>query len=89
MNIDEIIERERKYSSAATTIERTFQFNEPELRALLNEAVEPYLQIAFAKGAMFNAPCFVCGYNGSGYFDPKSHPCATKHHAAIAAAEGK
>ncbi len=35
---------------------------------------------AFRHGAMLVAPCFCCGYNGSGYFDPQAHDCASRHH---------
>lgn len=42
--------------------------------------------LLFASGAMTEAPCFSCGYNGAGYFQPKTHPCAARHHAAIDAA---
>lgn len=34
----------------------------------------------FAAGAMEQAPCFCCGYNGPGYYQPGSHPCAKRHH---------
>jgi hypothetical protein len=34
----------------------------------------------FRLGAMKEAPCFLCGYNGEGYFDPRKHKCAAKHH---------
>lgn len=34
----------------------------------------------FVLGAMKEAPCFFCGYNGPGYFQPKTHPCAERHH---------
>lgn len=34
----------------------------------------------FELGEMQNAPCFVCGYNGPGYFQPGEHPCAKRHH---------
>jgi|GEM_PF-6082612 len=34
----------------------------------------------FEMGAMEKPPCFVCGYNGPGYFQPDKHPCAEKHH---------
>jgi hypothetical protein len=27
------------------------------------------------------APCFICGYNGAGYFKPSTHPCAARYHA--------
>ncbi len=36
----------------------------------------------FALGAMCEAPCFCCGYNGRGYYQPSSHPCAARHHLA-------
>jgi hypothetical protein len=36
--------------------------------------------LLFELGAMNNSPCFKCGYNGSGYFNPTIHACATKHH---------
>jgi len=32
------------------------------------------------------APCYLCGYNGEGYYQPKTHPCAVRYHAQI---EGK
>ncbi len=27
-----------------------------------------------------NAPCYICGYNGPGYFQPATHSCAKKYH---------
>ena len=36
--------------------------------------------VAFRHGAMLAAPCFCCGYNGSGYFNPLTHECASRHH---------
>ena len=29
------------------------------------------------------APCYMCGYNGPGYYKPDKHPCAAKYHAAL------
>ncbi len=26
------------------------------------------------------APCYLCGYNGHGYFQPQTHPCAAVFH---------
>jgi len=37
----------------------------------------------FALDAMSDPPCFVCGYNGSGYFQPETHPCAERHHRLL------
>lgn len=34
----------------------------------------------FQLGEMNNPPCFNCGYNGEGYFNPKHHLCAEQHH---------
>jgi hypothetical protein len=33
-------------------------------------------------GAMNEPPCFICGYNGEGYYNESKHPCATLHHEA-------
>lgn len=34
----------------------------------------------FALGAMDEPPCFCCGYNGPGYYQPNVHKCAERHH---------
>lgn len=34
-----------------------------------------------------NPPCYLCGYNGPGYFQPEQHKCAAYYHAAIKAIE--
>jgi hypothetical protein len=34
----------------------------------------------FAIGAMEEPPCFCCGYNGHGYYNPAQHACAARHH---------
>lgn len=34
----------------------------------------------FVAGRMEQAPCFVCGYNGPGYYQPGQHRCAARHH---------
>ena len=50
-----------------------------ELREIA-ERVESYVDKLFSLGAMEEAPCFVCGYNGPGYYQPNKHPCAERHH---------
>lgn len=30
-----------------------------------------------------SAPCYICGHNGGGYYQPRTHPCAALYHAAI------
>jgi hypothetical protein len=42
--------------------------------------VQRLRELLFERGAMEDAPCFCCGYNGPGYFQPDQHPCAAKHH---------
>ena len=37
--------------------------------------------LLFKRGQMTEPPCFVCGYNGEGYYNPTKHPCAAHHHA--------
>lgn len=34
----------------------------------------------FELGAMNSPPCFKCGFNGAGYYQPDIHPCAKLHH---------
>jgi hypothetical protein len=34
----------------------------------------------FMIGEMKNPPCFCCGYNSVGYFNPDIHPCAERHY---------
>lgn len=53
-------------------------------RALIAEAavaMQTYEDMLFARGGMDDAPCFCCGYNGRGYYQPDTHPCAKRHHA--------
>ena len=35
-----------------------------------------------------NAPCPCCDYNGPGYYQPETHPCAAMYHAAVAKRTG-
>lgn len=30
-----------------------------------------------------SAPCYLCGYNGEGYFQPTTHPCAKEYHGHV------
>lgn len=42
--------------------------------------------LLFERGEMAESlPCFCCGYNGPGYYQPDTHPCAARHHALFAA----
>ena len=52
-----------------------------ELYELSEERAKELEDQLFTLGAMKNAPCFCCGYNGPGYFQPDQHPCAKRHHA--------
>ena len=61
----------------------------PSYVAGLNERIKVLEDALFSKGAMFDAPCFCCGYNGPHYFDPRIHGCALRHHALAKALEVK
>jgi hypothetical protein len=37
----------------------------------------------FRRGAMEDPPCFCCGYNGPGYYQPATHECAKRHHGLV------
>jgi hypothetical protein len=43
-------------------------------------AIERLENMLLKLGAMRKAPCFICGYNGPGYFQPDHHACAERHH---------
>lgn len=68
----------------AVTVEEEWD-NEVVPNALRSLAaqVEALQELLFERGAMEDAPCFVCGYNGQGYFQPDKHACAARHHEAI------
>ena len=50
-----------------------------ELKDLRAE-IERLRDLLFARSAMNEPPCFCCGYNGQGYYQPSTHPCAERHH---------
>ena len=52
-----------------------------EARAQPAAPVLPIDVVRFAQ----SPPCYICGYNGVGYFSPATHPCAEKYHAAMGA----
>lgn len=37
----------------------------------------------FELGEMARAPCFCCGYNGPGYYQPEQHACAERYHRLV------
>ena len=45
----------------------------PQQPAVVDGAVD--------KARFKRAPCYLCGYNGPGYYQPDTHPCAAKYHA--------
>ena len=49
-------------------------------RDILKARVRVLEDRLFALGEMENSPCFCCGYNGAGYFNPEQHPCAKRYH---------
>ena len=68
--------------SKAKVLERELA-NAKEKIERLEKDKERYAGAAFKAGAMHKAPCFYCGYNGEGYYQPNKHPCAERHHAAM------
>lgn len=57
----------------------SYQDSEQAARAAYKHAQEMEDRL-FALGAMEEAPCFCCGYNGPGYYQPEQHACAARHH---------
>ena len=40
-------------------------------------------KLAMSTHLFEEAPCFLCGYNGPGYYQPEQHPCAALYHEAM------
>jgi len=49
------------------------------LASTIEERLLRYEKMLFEMGAMNKPPCFKCGYNGPGYFQPEIHKCAEQH----------
>jgi hypothetical protein len=47
--------------------------------ARLREKIRRRDILLFQHGAMLEAPCFRCGYNAVGYYQPRYHKCAELH----------
>jgi hypothetical protein len=50
----------------------------PEYRIAALEAENERLRAAIPPDAWKKAPCCICGYNGPGYYQPETHPCAAR-----------
>jgi hypothetical protein len=57
---------------------------EPHMLEQAADYMERLEDMLFERGAMEEAPCFCCGYNGPGYFQPDKHKCAERHHRLTA-----
>ena len=53
--------------------------SEPE-RVVISRPGSP--PTPFNVGRFEESPCYICGYHGSGYFQPDTHPCAIAYHQA-------
>jgi len=62
---------------AGSDIRETLMACARELEAALAQQPAAVDRARFRK-----APCYLCGYNGAGYFQPETHPCAALYHAA-------
>lgn len=51
------------------------------LNAAHEKAVQEALLDVMTVELFEKAPCYVCGYNSEGYYQPDIHPCAKKYHA--------
>lgn len=63
-----------------------FVMNPAGLTDELRAEIKRLQDLLFARGAMAEAPCFCCGYNGPGYFQVEAHPCAERHLLAMSEA---
>jgi len=56
-----------------------------DLRSLLRESADQIELLAeklLNSGAFNEPPCFLCGYDGEGYYQSATHHCAAKYQAA-------
>lgn len=53
-----------------------------ELAIAMRTAALAQQPAAVDRARFRKAPCYLCGYNGPGYFQPETHPCASLYHAA-------
>jgi hypothetical protein len=60
------------------SLQASLKESEERVAGLLGEN-KRLLGHCFKSGLMSKAPCFNCGYNGPGYFNPETHPCAKFH----------
>lgn len=67
------------YGCRADIFAATYEPVETTLAAQQPAAVDG----AIDKARFERAPCYLCGYNGPGYYRPDTHPCAAKYHAAL------
>jgi hypothetical protein len=51
----------------------------PEIKELKGQK-KRLENMLFKMGRMNQSPCFVCGYNGDGYYQSDKHRCAYRHH---------
>jgi len=52
----------------------------PNIEEEAADEIERLRAVAIKNGAMDEAPCQVCGYDGPGFFQPESHHCAAIYH---------
>lgn len=67
-----------------TSAQAIYSFMETERRIAISACVGLREALAEQPRLLSAAPCDQCGYNGPGYYQPKTHPCASKHHKALA-----
>ncbi len=72
-------EQAEQYSELIAQLHRDVAERDVEIKRLR--------KYCFKAGLMAEAPCFNCGYNGPGYFNPETHACAKFHHKALGGAE--
>lgn len=56
-----------------------------DARPLQRASTEAQRELRFDIKRFEQAPCHLCGYNGSDYYQSKVHPCAERYHAAVVA----
>lgn len=76
-----LMEFARRVEAVAVVNERErFEHDDLSIGDEAADRITELEDLLFATGQMMVAPCFCCGYNGPGYYQPQTHPCAKRHH---------
>ena len=76
-NLDDLVQRAEKAEAALAEEREIRDAYVLKAEAALAEREQTITRMLRIRG-LSDAPCDMCGYNGRGYYNPKTHPCAAR-----------